>query len=68
MICVVYDLELPDVPGEKKKQTKKIQPTGRKIPDNIFCEMSNIFNVFCGFIEVILWDLDGIHAGSLCVA
>lgn len=55
MICVVYDLELPDVPGGKKYSKKRIQPTGRKAPDNIFCAMSNIFTVFCGFIEVIFW-------------
>lgn len=27
--------------------------------------MSNIFNVFCRFIEAILWDFDGKFADSL---
>lgn len=64
MIHVVFDLELPDVPGKKSTAKKEHnQLAGRRLT-TFFSEISNIFDIFCGFIVDILGDLDGITAGS----
>lgn len=60
----MLSLELPDVPGKKSTAKKEHnQLAGRRLT-TFFSEISNIFDIFCGFIVDILGDLDGITAGS----